>query len=170
MFALWQLSPSPTSASSLPNLIARFFAMPSQPLLAITLFLFLSISRLGLWIFDLTTQQLTQTMVTSTQRSSFTGVEYSFVALFELGQYVITIVLHKPEQFKWIAGFSWVAVMVSTAAYAGWVWRMRGHLVHWERLGKGCECVVVRHGHQHSGGWRRRIGQTFSFRRIPQTH
>jgi hypothetical protein len=25
---------------------------------------------------------------------------------------------------------------------------MRGHLVHWERIGKGCECVKVRLGHE----------------------
>jgi iron-regulated transporter 1 len=162
VFALWQLSPSPGSASSsLPHLVSRILAIPSQPLLAFILFFFLSISRLGLWIYDLTTQQLTQTMVSPTQRSSFTGVEYSFVSLFELAQFVITIILYKPEQFKWIAIMSWVAVLVSTVAYAGWVWKMRGHLVHWERIGKGCECAAVRHGHW-GRGWRSRIGDTLS--------
>lgn len=122
--------------------------MTSQPALAFILFFFLSVSRLGLWIYDLTTQQLTQTLTASSQRSSFTGVEYTFVSLFELAHHVITIVLHKPEQFKWIATMSLVAVTVSTVAYAGWVWRMRGHLVHWERLGKSCECVFVRPGYR----------------------
>ncbi|KAG0649553.1 Iron-regulated transporter 1 [Hyphodiscus hymeniophilus] len=140
VFALWHLSPSPVSAapSSLSNFVSRFLAMPPQRLVAFMLFFFLSISRLGLWIYDLTTQQLTQTMVAPSHRSSFTGVEYSFVAFFELGQYIITVVLHKPDQFKWVASFSWIAVLLSTVAYAGWVWRMRGHLVHWERFGKGC--------------------------------
>ena len=164
MFALWQLSPTPGSASSsLPHLVSRLLAIPSQPLLAFILFFFLSISRLGLWIYDLTTQQLTQTMVTPNQRSSFTGVEYSFVSLFELAQFVITIILHKPEHFKWIAIMSWFAVLVSTVAYAGWVWKMRGHLVHWERIGKGCECAAIRHGHR-GRGWRSRIGDTLSLR------
>lgn len=153
VFALWQLASNPATSSSLPHLVSRFLTVPSQPLLAFILFFFLSVSRLGLWVYDLTTQQLTQTMVTPTQRSSFTGVEYSFVSLFELAQFVIIIVLHKPEQFKWIAAMSWIAVLVSTLAYAGWVWKMRGHLVHWERIGKGCECVVVRHGHQRKGVW-----------------
>jgi iron-regulated transporter 1 len=134
-------------------------------LLAFILFFFLSISRLGLWIYDLTTQQLTQTMVAPNQRSSFTGVEYSFVSFFELAQFVIAIVLHKPEQFKWIAAMSWVATLVSTMAYAGWVWKMRGHLVHWERFGKSCECVVVRPRHQgRIGAWRRRLGDSLSLR------
>lgn len=118
--------------------------MPSRPVLAFMLFFFLSISRLGVWIYDLTTQQLTQTMVRLVQRSSFTGVEYSFVSLFELAQFVITIVLHKPEQVKWIAAMGWIAVLVSIIAYAGWLWKMRGHLVHWKHFQKGCERVFVK--------------------------
>lgn len=118
--------------------------LPSQPLIAFILFFFLSISRLGLWIYDLTTQQLTQTMTVASQRSSFTGVEYSFVSLFELGHHLMAIVFHRPEQFKWIALISLIAVLTSTVAYAGWVWKMRGHLVHWEKIGGACKCVEFR--------------------------
>jgi iron-regulated transporter 1 len=144
VYALWSLSPSSTS-SSLPPLLARIVSpLTSQPLLAFMLFFFLSISRLGLWIYDLTTQQLTQTMTLPSKRSSFTGVEYSFASLFELSQFIMTIVLHRPEQFRWIALLSWTAVMTSTVAYAGWVWKMRGHLVHWERIGKTCKCGKAR--------------------------
>ncbi|TVY93896.1 Solute carrier family 40 member [Lachnellula willkommii] len=147
VFALWSLSPE-TTTTTLPTIISRILGpIASQPLLAFPLFFFLSISRLGLWIFDLTTQQLTQTMNPASQRSSFAGVEYSFVSLFELAQHVVAIVLHRPEQFKWIALMSLGATAISTVAYAGWVWKMRGHLVHWERIGKGCECVKVRLRH-----------------------
>ncbi len=86
-------------------------------------------------------------MTTPPQRSSFTGVEYSFVSLFELTQYIIAIIFYRPEQFKWIALMSWIAVAISTVAYAGWVWKMRGHLVHWDRLGKSCECIKIRLDH-----------------------
>ncbi|KAH7403398.1 hypothetical protein BKA64DRAFT_722147 [Cadophora sp. MPI-SDFR-AT-0126] len=158
VFALWSLSPSsppspkpePGASSDLPNILTRIIPHPSPTLLALTLFAFLSLSRLGLWIYDLTTQQLTQTLTSPTSRSSFTGVEYSFVSLFELAQNVMAIVLSRPQDFKWIALVSWLAVGVSTVMYAAWVWRMRGHLVHWERLGKGCECVIGRDNH----GWR----------------
>lgn len=155
-FALWSLSPTtspsptPDGESELPNLLARIIPHPSPTLLALTLFTFLSLSRLGLWIYDLTTQQLTQTLTSPTSRSSFTGVEYSFVSLFELAQNVLAIVLSRPQDFKWLALISWVSVAFSTVMYAAWVWRMRGHLVHWERLGKGCECVVRR----DDRGWR----------------
>ncbi|TVY46138.1 Solute carrier family 40 member [Lachnellula subtilissima] len=144
VFALWSLSPDTTTTTS-SAIVSRILGpIATQPLLAFTLFFFLSISRLGLWIFDLTTQQLTQTMNPTSQRSSFTGVEYSFVSLFGLAQHIVAIVLHRPEQFKWIALMSLGATAISTVAYAGWVWKMRGHLVHWDRIGKGCKCVKVR--------------------------
>lgn len=94
--------------------------------------------------FNLTTQQLTQTMTLPSQRSSFTGVEYSFVSLFALGHHIITLVFHRPEQFKWIALISLAAVAVGTVSYAGWVWKRRGHLVHWEKIGTACKCGKVR--------------------------
>jgi len=147
VFALWSLSPAPTSNPFLFSNILSFPAVTSSPtLLAFLLFFFLALSRLGLWIYDLTTQQLTQTMVPPFFRSSFIGVEYSFASLFELCNYILAIIFSRPEQFKWVAGISWCAVGCSAVMYAGWVWKERGHLVHWEKfgMGKGCECVGPR--------------------------
>ena len=147
VLAIWSLS-SGMPDGSLPHLFSRILgSITSQPLLTFVLFFFLSISRLGLWIYDLTTQQLTQTMTSPSQRSSFTGVENSLISVFELVQHLVAIILHRPEQFKWIALMGWTAVAVSTVIYTGWVWRMRGHLVHWERLGKSCECIKIRLDH-----------------------
>ena len=163
VFALWSLSLSSVS-NPLLHLVSRSLSpMTSQPLSALTLFFFLSLSRLGLWIYDLTTQQLTQTMTIPSQRSAFTGVEYSFVSLFELSHNIAAIVLHRPQDFKWLASGSLCAVAISTFAYAGWVWKMRGHLVHWEKFGKSCECVAVGVGVGHDG-WRRRLGDSLSLR------
>jgi iron-regulated transporter 1 len=100
-------------------------------------------------------------MVRPSLRSSFTGVEYSFASLFELCNYILAIIFNKPDQFKWIAVISWCAVAVSTVCYAGWVWKERGHLVHWEKLGmmgKGCECVGVRLGYRGGRTVWRRVG------------
>jgi len=113
---------------------------------SITLFFFLSSSRLGLWIYDLTTQQLTQTMTNPSQRSSFAGAENSFVSMFELLQNIAIIIFSRPEQFKWIAAMSFMAVTTSTVMYAAWVWKMRGHLVHWDTIIKSCECIKLRIG------------------------
>ncbi|PQE25784.1 iron transporter protein [Rutstroemia sp. NJR-2017a BBW] len=139
---LWILSTP--SSTPLPATVVRI--LPARPtarfslLLPLLLFTNLSFSRLGLWIFDLTTQQLTQTLVPSATRSSFTGCEYSLVAFFELGNFVMAMIWHRPEQFRWIALISLAAVGVSSVMYAEWVRRMRGHLVHWEKLAASCKC------------------------------
>ncbi|KUJ20381.1 uncharacterized protein LY89DRAFT_579459 [Mollisia scopiformis] len=144
VLALFYMSSTTTSSpafnlpllSRLPNTLS---GLPT-PLLTLTLFTFLSLSRLGLWIYDLTTQQLTQTLVPPTHRSSFTGVEYSFYNLFELLQNVAALVFATPEQFKWLAVLSLGSVVASWGMYAGWVWWVRGHLVHWDRVVCGKEC------------------------------
>ncbi|KAF7951343.1 hypothetical protein EAE96_006659 [Botrytis aclada] len=138
---LWILSYS----TSIPNtpILSRIIPplSPNSPLLALFLFTSLSLSRLGLWIFDLTTQQLSQTLITPPQRSSFAGCEYSLVALFELGNYIMAIIWSRQDQFGWVALVSLMAVGGSTVVYAGWVRSVRGHLVHWERVGRcGGKC------------------------------
>lgn len=143
VLALWSISSDPT-LSKLSPLLARLFAFTeSTPkyFVYFALFTFLSLSRLGLWVFDLTTQQLTQTMVPAASRSSFAGVENSITNIFELGQWVVAIILSEPEQFKWLALGSLLCVWLSMVIYAGWVRRMRGHLLHWENMGK-CKSLL----------------------------
>ncbi|CAG8973616.1 hypothetical protein HYALB_00002181 [Hymenoscyphus albidus] len=123
-------------------LITSSFAIDHQSfrsLFKLLRFAFLSLSRLGLWIFDLTTQQLTQTLNPPQALSTFTGVEYSFVSFFELCQHLMGIFLGKPEEFMWIASVSSIAVGISSIAYAGWVRHRRGHLVHWEKVSQYCK-------------------------------
>lgn len=71
--------------------------------------------------------------------------------MFELAQHGVSIILHRPDQFKWIALISFISVITSTTAYARWVWKMRGHLVHWEKIGEVCECVELRAGRWRGG-------------------
>ncbi|KAI1422256.1 Ferroportin1-domain-containing protein [Xylaria sp. FL1777] len=105
---------------------------------SLILFSFLSFSRLGVWIFDLTTQQLTQTLVHKTQRSSFAGIENSVVNVFEVLGAVASISFPHIEQYRWLALASLVSVVLSWCIYAWWVRSQRGHLVHWEKLGERC--------------------------------
>ncbi|KAI0880378.1 uncharacterized protein GGS22DRAFT_175119 [Annulohypoxylon maeteangense] len=104
---------------------------------SIVLFSFLAFSRLGVWIFDLTTQQLTQTLVAQHQRSSFAGTENSVVNIFELLGASAAIAFPRTEQYRWLALASLMTVIVSWIMYAFWVRRERGHLVHWEKLAQG---------------------------------
>ncbi|KAI0549062.1 Ferroportin1-domain-containing protein [Xylaria curta] len=102
---------------------------------SVILFSFLAFSRLGVWIYDLTTQQLTQTLVHKTQRSSFAGVENSVVNVFEVLGAGAAIAFPRVEQYRWLALASLVSVLISWCMYAWWVRAQRGHLVHWEKLG-----------------------------------
>jgi len=154
VFALWQLSPSASASVSPSPSPLRLFTFPTPtatttaaatgfslpfPVLTTILFLSLSLTRLGLWTFDLTTQELTQTRVAASQRSSFAGTEMSFVSVFELAHWVLAAVFARPEQFRYLAGMSLGAVGAAAGLYAGWVRGRRGHLLHLERLpcGKG---------------------------------
>lgn len=116
------------------------FANPPGPFHIITLsmFAFLSFSRLGLWVFDLTTQEITQTRIPEDTRSAFAGTEMSFVSLFELAQWIVAAVWSRPDQFRWLALMSFGAVTCASVMYAYWVRRQRGHLMHLARLGKKC--------------------------------
>jgi iron-regulated transporter 1 len=101
---------------------------------AITMFTFLSFSRLGLWVFDLTTQEITQIHVPADRRSAFAGIEMSFSSFFELMQYVVSAVVNKPKDFPWLALGGVICVGISTLMYTFWVRRQRGHLLHWDSL------------------------------------
>lgn len=99
------------------------------------MFTFLAFSRFGVWVFDLTTQQLTQMLVTEHQRSTFAGVENTVVNIFEVCGAGSAIAFPRTEQFKWLCLASFVSVMLSWIIYAAWIRRQRGHLIHWRKLG-----------------------------------
>ncbi|KAI1767673.1 Ferroporti-1 [Hypoxylon sp. FL1150] len=136
--ALWAIS-AIKDGESLSAFARRVVAEQAPPNVgwSVILFSFLASSRLGVWVFDLTTQQLTQTLVPAHQRSSFAGTENSVVNVFELLGAVAAIAFPRTEQYKWLALASLVSVMISWAMYASWVRRQRGHLVHWEKLAQG---------------------------------
>lgn len=101
---------------------------------SILLFTFLSLSRLGVWVCDLATQQLTTTLVPVRHRSSFAGVESSITNVFELAGALASIAFPEPREYPWLASASLGACVLSWALYAGWVRRRRGHLVHLEKV------------------------------------
>ena len=85
------------------------------------LVIFLALSRAGVWTYDLTTKELTQTLVPKPQLSSFAGVQQTFISTFELMHWVLTAALGRPGQFRWLALGSLGAVGTACASYALWV-------------------------------------------------
>jgi solute carrier family 40 (iron-regulated transporter), member 1 len=128
--AIWAISPSVHGQS-----IIETTTTPNVPW-SLVLFTFLAMSRFGVWVYDMTTSQLTQTLVPERRRSSFAGVENSVVNVFEVLGASAAIAMPRPEQFKWLSLASFLAVLVSWVMYALWLRGQRGHLLHWEKLGK----------------------------------
>jgi len=129
--------------------LSWFFALSDSPtgssniLAASGLVAAVILSRTGLWSFDLCAQAIIQSEVDSHSRGAFSTVEASFQNLFELLSYVTTIVFSRPDQFRWPALISVVAVYGAGGTYAAFVRRRRGHLVHMPdcikpRVGDNC--------------------------------
>ncbi|KAI5862711.1 hypothetical protein GGS23DRAFT_571444 [Durotheca rogersii] len=135
VYALWAISTQRDEGGTVER------AAPPRPppdvAWSVVLFSFLAFSRLGVWVFDLTTQQLTQTLVPARQRSLFAGAEASVVNVFELLGAGAAIAFPHPGQYRGLALASLASVLAAWLMYAAWVRRRRGHLVHWEKLAGG---------------------------------
>lgn len=77
-------------------------------------------SLLGRWTYDISTTQLTQTLIPSSHRSSYGGTELSIVSFVSLGHWIAAVIWHEQSDFRWLALGSFVAVGVAAGAYAGW--------------------------------------------------
>ncbi|KAI0025480.1 hypothetical protein F4780DRAFT_334469 [Xylariomycetidae sp. FL0641] len=117
---------APTSSSSSPPIGE-----------SVALFGFLAVSRLGVWVFDLTTQQLTQTLAAPAQRASFAGAENAVVYAVELAGAAAAVARPDPAQFPSLAAASLAVLVAAVGLYAAWLRGRRGHLLHCEKLGWG---------------------------------
>lgn len=88
------------------------------------------LSRTGLWSFDLCAQLIIQESIQPPHRGSFSAVEMSLQNLFELCAFGTTVIFPRPDQFRYPALVSLVAVYCAAALYAKFVRDRRGHLLH----------------------------------------
>lgn len=112
-----------TSISSLHQSPTTFHLLNT-----VVLVLFISLSLLFRWTYDLCATQLTQTLIPATKRSSFGGTEMSIVSLASLGHWITAAVWHTQSDFKWLALGSFAVVAIGAGAYWWWQgwWRRRG--------------------------------------------
>ncbi|KAI9048413.1 hypothetical protein LZ554_007249 [Drepanopeziza brunnea f. sp. 'monogermtubi'] len=103
VFVLWNLSPSaPTESSSSTTSTASQVSIRTM----FTLFGFLSLSRLFHWTYSLMEQEIEQSEVPASQRSTFSGTGESLRSCFDLAHWTATVVWSRPEEFKGLAGAS----------------------------------------------------------------
>ncbi|CRG84408.1 Solute carrier family 40 member 1 [Talaromyces islandicus] len=73
----------------------------NSKVVAVCLIVGVTLSRLGLWGFDLNVQYLVQKETTPTQRAQFSSTEMALQSVFEMLSFACTIVFARPEQFKY---------------------------------------------------------------------
>lgn len=115
----------------------------------------LSLSRIGLWSFDLCQlKELQTTLASHPRKNAMMALQFSLQNILDLLKcvscipqtrslsyqllifspfslrYTMTMILSRPQQFKWAALVSFVAVCLATACYLVYAYKERGHLVH----------------------------------------
>jgi iron-regulated transporter 1 len=126
VLVLWNLSPKssdqPSNAPA-PRAATTYDTSKTaslHPLIPITLFAFLSLSRLGHYMIHLMVQELGQVEIPASQRSTFAGTEQSFKSLFGLCHWAATVVLSRPEQFRFLALGSFLVAGLGVGVFAWW--------------------------------------------------
>ncbi|OOQ87965.1 iron-regulated transporter [Penicillium brasilianum] len=110
---------------------AIFLRFTSQPFLSASgLVGGVILSRLGLRGFDLCAQILVQEDIEAEARGSFSSTEAAWQNLFEICSYISTMIFSRPDQFRWPALISVIAVTLAGLLYAMFVRIQRGHLLH----------------------------------------
>ncbi|RXW12356.1 hypothetical protein EST38_g13497 [Candolleomyces aberdarensis] len=115
---------------------------PTQPIspgLAAALFGGMALSRIGLWMFDLSQLQILQESLEShPRRNRLTSIQFTLQNVFDMAKFALTIGLAKPSQFRWAGLVSVGAVFVGGLLYIfGYARRVRGHIApHWKWLEK----------------------------------
>lgn len=91
-------------------------------------------SRLGLWMFDLSVIQQMQDQVPESDRIVVGGVQNSLQSVLDLMTYVMGIVISNPQDFWKLTMISFVLVTTAAGLYSLHIYRVRKHLIHWEKL------------------------------------
>lgn len=125
IWALWF-----ESATLVPVVISLTAAFGGTTLGSFMLFGGMSISRMGLWAFDIAETILLQQMVDISQLGSISGWQHSLCNVFDLSQYIMVAIISDPKDFVIPATVSLVAVICASISYTYFVRRERGHLFH----------------------------------------
>ncbi|KAG2216588.1 hypothetical protein INT45_004509 [Circinella minor] len=97
---------------------------------SILLFGGMSLSRIGLWLYDMAETILLQQFVEVDKIGGISGWQHSLCNFFDLSQYILTMIFSDPSQFFIPAFISFCSVLLATVIYTSFVKKQRGHLIH----------------------------------------
>merc|ERR1711878_146797 len=92
------------------------------------------LARFGLWIVDLTINQILQERVAEDKRGVVNGVQDSLNNSLDLLKCVLVIMLPNMETFAILIFLSFVSINIGWLMYALYSRSQRGHLFHFSRL------------------------------------
>merc|ERR1712141_605853 len=102
---------------------------------SVTVFLLgIILARFGLWIVDLTVNQILQERVAEEKRGVINGVQDSLNNSLDLLKCVLVIILPDMETFALLIFLSFVSINIGWLMYALYSRSQRGHLFHFCRL------------------------------------
>lgn len=129
--------------SLVPTVVALWIGV-GLPWNTALLFTGMTLSRLGLWTYDLVQLSLLQQQLYGHSNGAFHfAMQQSLLSLFDISHFVLTLVWSRPAQFAKPATISVALLAIAWAVYAfAFAKRQRGHIVHlemagWTRLGQG---------------------------------
>ncbi|KAL2337650.1 hypothetical protein Fmac_012096 [Flemingia macrophylla] len=100
-----------------------------------------AISRLGLWMFDLSVLQQMQDLVSESDRLLVGGIQNSLQSLMDLLAYVMGIIISDPRDFWKLTLLSFLSVTLAAFIYSNHAYHVRKHLFHFDQLLWG-KCFV----------------------------
>merc|ERR1719430_2557789 len=99
------------------------------------------LARFGLWIVDLTVNQLLQEKVQEEVRGVVNGVQDSLNNSLDLAKCILVIMLPAEETFGLLIIASFTSVSLGWLLYALYSRQQRGHLFHFQRLAASLSCI-----------------------------
>merc|ERR1712013_7558 len=106
------------------------------------------LARFGLWIVDLTVNQLLQEKVEEEVRGVVNGVQESMGNSLDLAKCILVILLPAEETFGLLIIASFTSVSLGWLLYALYSRQQRGHLFHFQRLAASLSCIPHHHQQQ----------------------
>merc|ERR1719431_89555 len=102
------------------------------------------LARFGLWLVDLTINELLQERVEEARRGAINGVQESLNNCLDLSKCVLVILLPAEETFGLLVAASFASVSLGWLLYALYSREQRGHLFHFHRLAASIPCIPHR--------------------------